>query len=322
MEKNSCTGATAPNGEYLAKFRLLKPGGMDYYAKRMSLNEQSERRIFLRKALAPYPRWENLSNEQLEDIRFYRVGHITMIEDAEGREYLLQSAKVTTQESEFRRIRAMMPFEFLNVTAKDFDWSKYTADTTDAKDMINRYIIHYKQLRDKGMGLYIHSGTKGSGKTMLSCCLINEIVKRYKGSVKFVNILDFLEMTKKGFSGDDAEVNAIRQAGLLVVDDIGVQMSKEWIDTVLYALVNDRYVGRLPTIYTSNLPPDKLRMDDRIIDRIESTTYPVLLPEEPIRKATREQEKQRIMQEIENALPVLPIPTGQSTAGAVQPTNT
>ena len=102
---------------------------------------------------------------------------------------------------------------------------------------------------------------------------MNEIGKRYAVGTKFCNVLDFLDMTKKGYSGDDREVTALFDASLLVLDDIGVQMSKEWVDTVLYRLVNSRYTNRLPTIYTSNIPVEKLKVDDRISDRIESTTY-------------------------------------------------
>ena len=302
MEKEqSCTGATKLTGEELARYRLRKPGGMEWNSRSMTPEELSERRIYMRKTLVRFPRWENMTNAQYEDIRVYRQGKCLMLEDANGYEYLLPAAGVTAEESEFRKIRAMMPFEFLDVRAKDFQWSRYQGDVTVAKEMVNRYILHYEKLRNKGMGLYIYSGTKGSGKTMLACCLLNEITKRYKGVVKFVNILDFLEMTKKGFSGDDEDVNNIRHAGLLVVDDIGVQMSKEWIDTVLYSLVNDRYVNRLPTIYTSNIPVNRPKMDDRITDRIESTTYSVQLPEESIRKAMREQQKQKLLQEIESA---------------------
>lgn len=302
MEKEqSCTGATKLTGEELARYRLRKSGGMEWNSRSMTPEELSERRIYMRKTLVRFPRWENMTNAQYEDIRVYRQGNHLMLEDANGYEYLLPAAGVTAEESEFRKIRAMMPFEFLDVRAKDFQWSRYQGDVTVAKEMVNRYILHYEKLRNKGMGLYIYSGTKGSGKTMLACCLLNEITKRYKGVVKFVNILDFLEMTKKGFSGDDEDVNNIRHAGLLVVDDIGVQMSKEWIDTVLYSLVNDRYVNRLPTIYTSNIPVNRLKMDDRITDRIESTTYSVQLPEESIRKAMREQQKQKLLQEIESA---------------------
>ena len=302
MEKEqSCTGATKLTGEELARYRLRKPGGMEWNSRSMTPEELSERRIYMRKTLVRFPRWENMTNAQYEDIRVYRQGKCLMLEDANGYEYLLPAAGVTAEESEFRKIRAMMPFEFLDVRAKDFQWSRYQGDVTVAKEMVNRYILHYEKLRNKGMGLYIYSGTKGSGKTMLACCLLNEITKRYKGVVKFVNILDFLEMTKKGFSGDDEDVNNIRHAGLLVVDDIGVQMSKEWIDTVLYSLVNDRYVNSLPTIYTSNISVNRLKMDDRITDRIESTTYSVQLPEESIRKAMREQQNQKLLQEIESA---------------------
>lgn len=150
---------------------------------------------------------------------------------------------------------------------------------------------------------------------MLSCCLVNEINNRYAGVSKFVNILDFLEMTKKGFNGNDDDIKALYQANLLVLDDIGVQMSKEWIDTVLYRLINERYINRLPTIYTSNVPVDRLKMDDRITDRIESTTYPVSLPEESIRKETRKQDKQKLLDEIKNA----PSDTANIRQGNEQP---
>ena len=42
-------------------------------------------------------------------------------------------------------------------------------------------------------------------------------------------------------------------------------------------------------------------MDGRITDRIESTTYPVKIPEESIRKEMMWQEKQQLLDEIKNA---------------------
>ena len=274
-------------GKELARYRLYKEGGLKHYARVMDAEQLSERRIYMRKALRDYPAWENLSNEELNDIRLYHLGDNCMAEDCSGREYLLRPVKVSREEAEFRRVRAMVPFEFLNLTGKDFQWDKYKADISGEKEMVVRYIMKYPRLREKGMGLYICSGTKGSGKTMLACCILNEIAKRYAGSVKFVNILDFLEMTKQGFNGYDGEIKAIYQSGLLVLDDIGVQMAKEWIDTVLYRLVNGRYINRQPTIYTSNIPIERLKIDDRITDRIESTTFSVNLPEESVRSEER-----------------------------------
>lgn len=300
-KRKGCTGATDLTEKELAMFRQYREGGISYFALRMDENQMHERRMYLRRVLAEFPKWENLSNDALNDIRLYSAGNGYVVEDSSGCEFFRRPAHATQEETAFRRVRAMIPFEFMDLTGKDFCWDRYRADISEAKDMINRYTVKYPVFRDKGIGLYIYSGTKGSGKTMLACCLLNEITKRYEGSVKFVNILDFLEMTKKGFDGNDEDVAAIYKAGLLVLDDIGVQMSKEWIDTVLYRLVNGRYINRLPTIYTSNVPAEGLRIDDRITDRIDSTTLPVKLPEESVRKAVRQQEKNRLLEEIENA---------------------
>lgn len=304
QDLESCTGATAlegKDGKELAEFRVYQQGGLDFFAKPMNSEQRSERRIYMRKVLLNYPRWANMSNDELDQIRLRSVKGGYLVEDTIGCDFFLPIKQVTQEETEFRKVSAMMPFEFINLTGKDFKWDKYQMDISKSRNMVNKYIIKYPQFKEKGIGLYIYSGTKGSGKTMLACCLINEIAKRHIGSVKFVNILDFLEMTKKGFDGKDENVNAFYKASLLVIDDIGVQMSKEWIDTVLYRLINERYINRQPTIYTSNIPIEHLKMDDRIIDRIESTTFSVRLPEESIRRETRQQEKSKLLEEIENA---------------------
>jgi DNA replication protein DnaC len=290
-------------GEALAGFRMMKTGGLSYKAIRMNEGQRAERISYIRQALRSYPQYCSMSNDDLEDIRLYRVEKGYIFEDADGRESLLVNTGISQEETEFRRVRAMMPFEFMNLTGKDFRWNAYESGVPKGKDMVNDYIMNFERFKKHGMGLYIYSGVKGSGKTMLSCCILNEISKRYPGSVKFVNALDFLEMTKKGFRGDEDEVMSLYQTGLLVIDDIGVQMSKEWVDTVFYRLVNDRYSNGKPTIYTSNIPIDKLKMDDRITDRIESTTYIVKLPEESIRKRERQKAKNQLLHEVKACPP-------------------
>lgn len=302
MEIKNYKTPNESDGEQLARFRVLKEGGLSYFARNMDADQISTRRIYLRKALLKYTGRANMSNDELDSVRLYDAGSSHLLEDSAGYEFFLPNNKVTDTEAAFRRVRAMTPFEFLNLTAKDFDYNLYQDKTTalKAKKMINDFIMKYQYFKDAGMGLYIFSTINGSGKTMLSSCVLNEIVKRYHGSVKFINVLDFLELTKKGFDGQDEDVNAIYQAGLLVIDDLGVQASKEWTDTVLYRLINERYIDRLPTIYTSNVPIDYLKVNERIRRRIDDTTYLVKLPEESIRKEVRQREKQKLLDEIEN----------------------
>ena len=293
----------------LIRHRVLKEGNKQYRAKEMTPEEAAERHIEMRRILKNTG-FKNCSNTNLDNMTIARTEEGYIVEDITGHEFYYPNSDITAKESDFRRIRSMMPFEFINLTGKDFDWDKYTANVEKKKDIVNKYILKFPQFRDKGMGLYIFSGTKGSGKTMLSCCILNELAKRYVGSIKFVNTLDFLEMTKRGYKGEENEVQALYHAGVLVIDDIGVQMSKEWIETEFYRLINDRYVNRKPTIYTSNIPIDKLKMDDRVTDRIESTTYLISLPEESIRRKERQQAKEILLNEIENSPADTAISTG------------
>ncbi len=286
--------------ETLISHRVKREENLSYKSLEMEQEEILERRSLMRKLLKG-TQFESCSREELDNMRITRLEKGILVESAQGVEFYLRSNEITKGEADFRRIRSMMPFEFLNLTGKDFDWSKYQADIRQEKDMVSKYIMRFRQFQEKGMGLYIYSGTKGSGKTMLSCCILNELMRRYAGSVKFINTLDYLEVTKQGYRGEEKEKDALYQASVLVIDDIGVQMSREWIETEFYRLINDRYVNRRPTIYTSNVPIERLRMDDRVTDRIESTTYLIGLPEESIRRKERQLAKQELLKEIENA---------------------
>lgn len=282
-----------------AFYRVRGKGDVDYMDKDFTPEEIIERRSYIRKMLIGTP-FDNSPNNILDCMRVWTDRNIgdSFVEDANGYVYILPNKGKAGKESEFRRIRAMMPPEYMNLTSKDFDFGKYGIDMGETTRIIQKFIMNYENFQNKNMGLYIYSGTKGSGKTMLACCILNEISKRYVGSVKFINALDFLEMTKKGFNYDKPDVEALYMAKVLVIDDIGVQLEKEWINTVFYRLINSRYQNGKVTIYTSNMPINDLKMDDRIIDRIEATSFEVHLPEVPIRQQMRRAEKEKMMNEM------------------------
>lgn len=47
-------------------------------------------------------------------------------------------------------------------------------------------------------------------------------------------------------------------AGLLVLDDLGVGKQSDWTEEMNYRLINHRYEHELPTLITSNVPPKQL----------------------------------------------------------------
>lgn len=225
--------------------------------------------------------------------------------DVEDYGYAVYSDNPVYGDGEFRKARSMMPFEYLDKMGKDFDWKIYEVDTEFQSKLSSAFIVNFSKFRAAGKGLYIHSRIRGSGKTMLACCLLNEVVKRYDVSVKFINVLDYLELTKKGYSSmeDKEEKQSILGASVLVLDDIGVEVSKGWVDTTLYQLINFRYSSKLPTIITSNLPLEELKIDDRIKDRINARCIELKIPDVSIRSEKAADEKAEFINSVMKTAP-------------------
>lgn len=285
----------------LAEFRVNTTGLKEPHTRTMTDEQIIDRRAYIRQVLRDTP-WKNLPNDTLDNMRLLPEENNYILEDVEGSSHFIPGKVMAAKAIEFRKVRAMMPFEFMNLTGKDFDWDLYLSDITEAKRMVNNFIVKFEQFRKEGMGLYIESAVKGSGKTMLSCCILNELAKRYPITIKFINALDLLELTKQSYKGyEPEELASLYQATVIVIDDIGVQMSKEWIDTVFYRLVNTRYNNKLITIYTSNVSTQALKMDERVTDRIEATTYQLMLPDEAVRSRIRAKQKEEILDKIKKA---------------------
>lgn len=73
-------------------------------------------------------------------------------------------------------------------------------------------------------------------------------------------------------SGKDPEgaMSTYRDAGILLLDDLGAAKSSEWVEETTYRLLNHRYEAMLPSIFTTNLPLADLRegLGDRLASRL------------------------------------------------------
>lgn len=68
--------------EYLARHRV-DDGTGGYRALQMSREDRNFRRSYIRSVLKLSPRFRNLSNEQLDKSRLFRMGDSIIFEDAE-----------------------------------------------------------------------------------------------------------------------------------------------------------------------------------------------------------------------------------------------
>lgn len=194
---------------------------------------------------------------------------------------------------------AGLPAEFAYKYAKDFNWSLYGKDVEQPKKMANAFVLDFPEFKRQGRGLYIYSATKGSGKTMLACCLVNEVLKRHDVSVKYISSPEYLELCKGQSDEDHDKAKRIRECRLLVLDDIGTEpQSSEWQRAAMFHLIDFRDKNCLNTIYTSNLEIDELKIDDRAKSRVYGHSHEIYLPEVSIRKLNADRFKSRFADQV------------------------
>lgn len=214
-------------------------------------------------------------------------------------QYFFSRSGVLSGQVDDRRNRSGMPVEYMSKCGKDFKWDLYDCPVDEIKRQANDFILGFREHRLHGSGLFIHSETRGSGKTLLSCCIANEIIKRYDLPIKFTSIPEYIEVLRGKHEADLKRKEEIQEAALLIVDDLGATIdNQEWIKNAVFYLIDKRHRHMLPTIFTSNLEIEKLKYDGRIIDRIGANCLDIHMPEVNVRAKKSSGLKRRLFDEI------------------------
>jgi DNA replication protein DnaC len=132
-----------------------------------------------------------------------------------------------------------------------------------------RYAINFNE---KSPNL-LFSGDTGLGKTFLSACIARTVADSgYSVVYESANHL-FSNMEMARFNGDAEAQRDCRKytaCDLLIVDDLGTEMSGQFVTASLYALINDRILACKPTIISTNLTAEDLkrRYSPQIVSRL------------------------------------------------------
>lgn len=201
---------------------------------------------------------------------------------------------------------ATIPKEFEGHTVSNFETDCYkTAQNRElaqmAKVIASRYVEQFDEIRNTGKGLYFYSKTKGTGKTRLAVSIANDLIQKKTIAAKFATTIQILDQIKATWGGERMNENEqkliqeIVSVPVLVIDDIGTEAVKPWINERFYSILNGRMIEKRVTIFTSNCRMEELNFDDRIINRIIKMALPVQFPDESIRTAIARKENDDLL---------------------------
>ena len=135
-------------------------------------------------------------------------------------------------------------------------------------------------------------GTCGTGKTHLAVAALIEIINSGKpGRVLFSNFQDLIQEIQASFDSDEVPskselLRPLLDADLLVLDELGAQKPTQFVQDILYYVINTRYNNELTTIFTTNYfdrPGEakeetlENRVGSRLRSRLSEMTEPIEL---------------------------------------------
>ena len=178
-----------------------------------------------------------------------------------------------------RRLRfADIPEAFRGMDLKTFRMDVYRNPdskkrVSDACKIIKTYLDDFENQKEQGMGLFIWSRTKGSGKTRIAAGIANELMKSY--AVKFAVSLTILQEIKNTWSkgaeySESRLLDALSTTDVLIIDDLGTEMTNKFTEVQLFTCMQERIKNNLSTIISPNLSFDDISStySERIFSRL------------------------------------------------------
>ena len=136
-------------------------------------------------------------------------------------------------------------------------------------------------------------GAPGLGKTFLSAAIAREVSGKGFSVVYDTAGRVFQRFEARKFTREeDAEgdVDRVLSCDLLILDDLGTEMTTAFVQSALYEIVNTRLMEKRATIISTNLSPDQLaqRYSPQVASRIEGEYQILPFVGEDIRKLKKE----------------------------------
>lgn len=164
----------------------------------------------------------------------------------------------------------------INLFSDKVDEKKYNSPISpreniiDIKNAAQNFILNFEKSETKNL---IFSGGTGLGKTFLSNCIVNELLKKDKtimyqtAPVMLDNLISDLFAKPENQTGISKN---LLSADLLVIDDLGTETMNSMKFTELYKIINTRLLNtKIKTIISTNLDLKGLfqTYDERLASR-------------------------------------------------------
>jgi len=255
-------------------------------------------------------------NLQLQEERKHELSHAGFLEDYLDAEYICSkchdSGYIDSKmcncfkaiyEQEQRASLSNL-FKLGEETFDNFDLSYYddtpTSDTgispRHSMEVVYEYCVEYaRKFGNKSMNLFF-IGAPGLGKTYLSACIARVVADNgfsvvYDMATSIFSKFEDAKFSRTDdFEGARNETKRYLECDLLIIDDLGTEMTTQFTISALYEIINTRLVTARKTLVSSNLTLAELhrRYCEQIMSRLEGEYQVLTFYGDDIRKKRKD----------------------------------
>ena len=166
-----------------------------------------------------------------------------------------------------------------------FEYDLYSDDYIDpdtgisAAENIDAVVDHchyFINNFDKTFDNLLFYGRAGTGKTFLINCIAKELIEKsysviYLSAVQFFDLLaDYSFRRENNSVYRQISINELEGCDLLIIDDLGTEMSNSFTDSALFDCLNERLIHQKSTIISTNFSIEDLqnKYEERIFSRV------------------------------------------------------
>lgn len=118
-------------------------------------------------------------------------------------------------------------------------------------------------------------GETGVGKTFLTNCIANELLKKsysviYLSAIRLFDLLASYSFHSKNADNDIYTPKELLSCDLLIIDDLGTELTNSFTNSAFFNCLNERLIQEKSTVISTNLSIEELNdvYSERILSRI------------------------------------------------------
>lgn len=156
-----------------------------------------------------------------------------------------------------RRVKELRRAGFPESDMQDWTFANDDGENEKISTVARNYFDNFGRMKEDGKGLLLF-GKTGTGKSFAAACIANALID--KGHPVLMTNFARIRNTLQGlFDGRQEYLDSLNRFPLLILDDLAAESKSEYMQEIVYEVINSRYLAGLPLIVTTNLTADELK---------------------------------------------------------------